>query len=403
MRICFLSSDFTPEGPTGGGGGIETYVRLISRGLAAHGHDVHLVLPTTTASRRLMDGAVTVHAIRVPDEWSGTLTGYPESRAALSFAWHAARKVRGLIAEGGPFEIVEAPEYKGQGAYLAQDPSIPLVIKCHAHLLFCLTLNRTALTADTALVSDLERETLECARAVNANSRFLAARCTGDYDLNIGVPPHVAYGIDTERFQPTTSGLRARLGLGARPTILFAGRMEERKGLSTLVRAFAAVARRRSDVVLLLAGGDVSGAGGRSNAAWMCEEWGRLGVPSDRFLFLGNISHDQMPSVYSAADLLVAPSPLEAFGFVYLEAMACGCPPIGCTTGGAPEIIDHSHTGLLVPPDNAPALERAIETLIDDRDWRAALGARGRTHVLSHYSLDAMVRRTETFYRETAA
>jgi glycosyltransferase involved in cell wall biosynthesis len=350
-----------------------------------------------------MDGAVTVHAIRVPDEWAGTLTGYPESRAALSFAWHAARKVRGLIAEGGPFEIVEAPEYKGQGAYLAQDPSIPLVIKCHAHLLFCLTLNRTVLTADTALVSDLERETLERARAVNANSRFLAARCTGDYDLNIGVPPHVAYGIDTERFQPTTSGLRARLGLGARPTILFAGRMEERKGLSTLVRAFAAVARRRSDVVLLLAGGDVSGAGGRSNAAWMCEEWGRLGVPSDRFLFLGNISHDQMPSVYSAADLLVAPSPLEAFGFVYLEAMACGCPPIGCTTGGAPEIIDHSHTGLLVPPDNAPALERAIETLIDDRDWRAALGARGRTHVLSHYSLDAMVRRTETFYRETAA
>jgi glycosyltransferase involved in cell wall biosynthesis len=403
MRICFLSSDFTPEGTTGGGGGIETYVRLITRGLAARGHDVHLVLPTSTASRRLKDGAVTVHAIRVPDEWAGTLIDYPESRAALSFAWHAARKVRALIAESGPFDIVEAPEYKGQGAYLAQDPSIPLVIKCHAHLLFCLALNRVALTADTALVSDLERGALECARAVNANSRFLATRCTEDYRLDLGVLPQVAYGIDTERFQPVTGRLRARLGLAARPTVLFAGRMEERKGLSTLVRAFAAVAHRRSDVVLLLAGGDVAGADGRSNATWMCDEWARLGVSSDRFLFLGSVPHDLMPSVYSAADLLVAPSPLEAFGFVYLEAMACGCPPIGCVTGGAPEIVDHAHTGLLVPPDDAAALAQAIETLIDDREWRAQIVARGRAHVASRYSLDAMVRRTETFYRETAA
>jgi len=403
MRICFLSSDFTPDGSAGQGGGIETYVRLISRGLAGRGHDVHVVVPTSKGSRRLVEGRVTLHAIRIPVDWQGEAPDLVESRAAMSFAWHAWRKVRALAAEDGPFDVIEAPEYKGQGAYIGRDRSMPLVVKCHAHLLFCLSLNRVPLTPDTALVAELEREALGSARAINSNSRFLASRCAGDYALDSRVLAHLPYGIDTHLFRPTSSQMRPRLGLGDRPTLLFAGRMEARKGLSTLVPAFAALARRRPDVVLLLAGSDVSGADRRSNAAWMCAEWERLGIASSRYLFLGRVPHEQMPAVYTAADVLVAPSPLEAFGFVYLESMACGCPPIACGAGGAPEIIEHERTGLLVEPNDVHALAGAMETLLDDRRRLDQLANRGRAVVAERFSVDAMLDRTEVFYREVAA
>jgi glycosyltransferase involved in cell wall biosynthesis len=400
MRICFLSSDYTPDRPAGAGGGIETYVRCISRGLADRGHDVHVVLPTQGATRSLFDGRVRVHAIRIPHDWdSADSQPLLEARSALSFAWHVRRKVRALIDECGPFDVVEAPEYKAQGLFLAQDGDIPLVVKCHAHLLFCLETSGIALTPDTALVADLEREALSRARAVHANSRFLAARVSDDYGLDDARIAHVPYGIDTDLFQPTHSQLRAHLGVGERPLILFAGRMEERKGMSVLVRAFAELAERRPEVVLLLAGADVSGGGHDSNAAWMCAEWERLGVPSHRFLFLGNVPHARMPMIYSAADLMVAPSPFEAFGFVYVEAMACGCPPVGCTTGGAPEVIADGDGGVLVEPANPSALASCLSTLVDDRTRRSQLSARGRARVRRDFTLGAMVTRTETFYR----
>ena len=106
-----------------------------------------------------------------------------------------------------------------------------------------------------------------------------------------------------------------------------------------------------------------------------------------------------MPTIYSAADLMVAPSPFEAFGFVYVEAMACGCPPVGCTTGGAPEVIADGDGGVLVEPANPSALASCLSTLIDDRARRSRLSARGRARVCRDFTLDAMVTRTETFYR----
>lgn len=412
MRICFLSSDYTPDRAAGDGGGIETYVRCISRGLADRGHDVHVVVPTAGATRTLLDGPVRVHAIRVPDDVDATATDVEtasnrpplfEARRAQSFAWHARRKVRALIHDTGAFDIVEAPEYKAQGLFLTPDDDVPLVIKCHAHLLFCLATNGIALTPDTALIAELEREALSRARAVHANSRFLAARVAHDYALDEARIAHVPYGIDTDLFRPTASQLRAHLGVGDRPMILFAGRLEERKGMSVLVRSFAELAHRRSDVVLLLAGADVRGDGRDSNAAWMCAEWERLGVPSYRFLFLGNVPHARMPAIYSAADVMVAPSPAEAFGFVYLEAMACGCPPVGCTTGGAPEVIADGDNGVLVEPGNPSALADCLSTLIDDPDRRSQMAARGRARACRDFTLGAMVARTEAFYRSIAA
>jgi glycosyltransferase involved in cell wall biosynthesis len=345
-----------------------------------------------------------VHSIEIPNDWNGAAPELGEARAALSFAWHARRKVRALMMTDGPFDIVEAPEYKGQGLFLADDRDVRLVVKCHAHLLLCLALNRIELSPGTALIADLENETLQKAHAIHANSHALAARCAQDYGLPVERFTAISIGIDTETFRPTATRLRELLGLEAARVLLFVGRMEERKGISTLVRAFAEVARELPDVVLLLAGPDVDGPPGHgSNVAWMCEQWEALGVSSDRFVFLGTVPNDSLPGIYSCADLMVAPSPFEAFGLVYLEAMACGCPPVACRGGGAAEMIRDGETGVLVPADDPSALAQSLTSLLNAPERRAALAAKGRALVEREYTVDTMVARTVRFYEETLA
>lgn len=403
LRVALLSSDYAADGPVGRGGGIETYVRLMARGLADAGHDVHVVTPAVRRTRTVIDGGVHVHAIEIPDEWQGRAPDLAESRAALSFAWHARRKVRALMTSHGVFDAVEVPEYKAQGYFLAKDSDVPLVVKCHAHLLLCLSLNGIDLTRDTALLADLERETLHATPAITVNSKALAERCAADYRVPIDRFTHVPYGIDTHTFSPTPSGLRAQLGLAGAPVALFVGRLEERKGVTTLVDAFADVVREVPDAVLVLAGPDVLGPpANHSNEAWMRERWSAMGVPAESYRFLGPQAHGALPVLYSSADLMVAPSWYEAFGLVYLEAMACGCPPIGCRAGGAAEVVRDGETGVLVPPGDARALARAMVRLLRSPETRAQLGAHGRAVVERDYTLSAMVARTERFYREEA-
>lgn len=405
MRVCLISSEFAADGPTGNGGGIETYVRLMAKGLAMRGHDVHVITPSTQGRRSFAQDGVHVHTIHIPDDWHGNAPELGEARSALSFAWHARRMVRFLISTVGPFDIVEVPEYKGQGFFLTDEPDVRLVVKCHAHLLSCLTLNGIELSLGTALIADLERETLHKANAIHSNSGALAALCATDYGIAPQRLTYIPYGIDTTVFRPASATpLRKRLGLEDARIVLFVGRMEERKGVSTLVPAFAEVAACVPDAVLLLVGPDVvEPSEPDGTAARMSREWERLGVASDRFLFLGTVANDLLPSIYSTADVMVAPSPFEAFGLVYLEAMACGCPAVGCRGSGAAEIFSDEEVGVLVPPHDAAALAQSLTCLLTEPSRRAAMSARGRALVRREYSADTMVNRTVRFYEEAVA
>lgn len=404
LRLALVAGDWTLDGPTGRGGGIETYVRVMSRGLAAAGHDVHVIGRAGGPTHRADIDGVAYHALCIPDEWAAEAAGLGEAREALGFAWHAWRHVRALAEAHGPFDVVEAPEYKAQGFYCARDAAVPLVVKCHAHLKLCLDLNGVALALDTALVADLERETLGRARAVHANSRALAARCAADYGLDASRIATVPYGIDTDRFRPVASpSLRRDWAVGDAAVLLFVGRMEPRKGIDTLVDAFARLAARRDDVVLVVAGPDTVADGRPSHQQWMVEQWTAAGVPPSRYRLLGPVPHEALPAVYAAADVMVAPSPYEAFGLVYLEAMACGAVPVACAAGGAPEVVVDGETGRLVPPRDAQALATVLADLLDRPDTRRRLQAAGRTHVTRAFSVPAVVARTEAFYREVAA
>ena len=87
-----------------------------------------------------------------------------------------------------------------------------------------------------------------------------------------------------------------------------------------------------------------------------------------------------------AIDVMCLPSHREPFGLVYVEAALAEKPVIACEAGGAPEIIEHGETGLLVRPQNVPDLAQAILTLLDNRDQAAAMGRRGRELALDRFT-----------------
>jgi glycosyltransferase involved in cell wall biosynthesis len=115
------------------------------------------------------------------------------------------------------------------------------------------------------------------------------------------------------------------------------------------------------------------------------------------------VANDVLPEIYSTADVMVAPSTFEAFGLVYLEAMACGCPPVGCYGSGAAEIFSDEDVGVLVPPNDSHALAHSLIRLLKEPTLRSAMSARARTLVEREYSVETMVARTVRFYEEMAA
>jgi glycosyltransferase involved in cell wall biosynthesis len=96
---------------------------------------------------------------------------------------------------------------------------------------------------------------------------------------------------------------------------------------------------------------------------------------ADRFHFVG--FRTDVAAVMKAIDILSIPSWREPFGRVAVEGMAAGCPVIASGVGGLPEIIRDGVDGLLVPPQNAPALAEAMVQLATHAELRRRLSSAG--------------------------
>ena len=122
-----------------------------------------------------------------------------------------------------------------------------------------------------------------------------------------------------------------------------------------------------------------------------------LGI-ADRFKLLG--FRRDVPDLMRAIDVMCLPSHREPFGLVYVEAALAEKPVIACDAGGAPEIIAHGETGLLVPPPprNITPLADAIFTLLDNRDQAAAMGRRGRELALDRFGWPAYLAQLRELY-----
>jgi D-inositol-3-phosphate glycosyltransferase len=193
------------------------------------------------------------------------------------------------------------------------------------------------------------------------------------------VPP----GVDAARFFPRERGAaRGRLGLGPGPVVLFVGRLQPLKGPDLAIRAFADMARAAPeamrDATFLMVGGP-SGPGGGRVRSWLDGVAAEEGVTA-RVRFLEPRPHDELPWVYSAADVLVMPSRSESFGLAALEAQACGVPVVASSVGGLRSAVRDGLGGYLVEGRDPSAYAARMLAIVTGPDLAARLSAGAVAH-----------------------
>ena len=201
-------------------------------------------------------------------------------------------------------------------------------------------------------------------------------------------------GINFDEFAvlPEPGSFRRRYPeIGDKSIILFFGRVNFKKGLDILAKAFGAVARRREDVHLVIAGPDNEGWGDKARA-WLGEE-GLLA----RTTFTGMLLGPEKLAVLRDASLFVLPSYSENFGLAVIEAMAAGLPVIISDKVNIWREVHAGGAGRVIPCD-APALAEQILELLDNPDAARQMGQQGRSLVQERFQWPRIARRLAEAY-----
>lgn len=345
-------------------GGMNVYVRDLSRALAALGVQIDVfVRRTDPAEPDVQDLAPSCRII--------TLEGGPVAEIDKHEVYHHLSELvcniqRFAGAEGIGYDLIHSHYWLSGwvGAKLQQRWDVPHLVMFHT---LAKIKERAYLGAtEHPLRIGVENRILAAADLVVAgspNERHQLIHWLGVHPQRIVTVP---CGVDLERFHPLDrQAARQALGLSAEPVVLFVGRLDPIKGAPVLLDAIASVEEPLVPQ-LLIVGGE-----GRSDPEIrrLRAQARKLGIER-QVHFLGPKDHSELPLLYNAADVVCVPSYYESFGLVALEAMACGTPVVASRVGGLTSTIRDGETGFLIPwrcPD--PFAER-LELLLGNAQLR---------------------------------
>jgi glycosyltransferase involved in cell wall biosynthesis len=227
---------------------------------------------------------------------------------------------------------------------------------------------------------------------VVATSRWMAdmARASSLFkDKRIEVIPN---GLDTRQYKPIN-----------KETARDAYNLPHDKKL-ILFSAFSATSdKRKGHQFLIPALKKISEGGWKSNAELVIIGASRpekSPVPGMKIHYMGHL-HDEISQVllYSAADVLVAPSMQENLANTVMESLSCGTPVVAFNIGGMPDMIDHQINGYLVKPFEADDLAEGIVWVIGNKERHETLSQRARQMVEERYSLEKIASRYLDLYQ----
>jgi len=232
--------------------------------------------------------------------------------------------------------------------------------------------------------------------AISNWTRDLALTVLGDLGLDgHGQRLRVIHpGTDPTHFRPGADAvdLRERLGLrdGGTRWLVTVARLQQHKGMDTVIAALPAILARAPDVRYAVAGTGPD----RERLEQLAN---KLGV-GDRVRFLGGVSDRELPALYNLASVYVGASRraerlgVEGFGIALVEASACGRPVVAGNSGGIPDAVRDGETGFLVPPEEPAAFADAICRLLADPAAANRMGQNGRRAVETYFNWDRVVR-----------
>lgn len=362
MRILYSAIDQVVPGTKGG----STHVTAVAEGLAALGHEVHVLV--TPGDRPFPKGNVDWIPMAPP-------------LGANQLRWMRRPAVRRIVDRLKPDVIMERYyNFGGEAILHARRAGARAVLEVNAPVID--HPGSVKATIDRALIlrpMQRWRERL-CAAAdiiVTPNAAVLPPETPSSRILEI------EWGADTDRFRPASDDRRPE-----RIVAVFAGAFRSWHGAIHLARAIRQLRERGNHAISALFIGD-----GPELPAVRQATAGLDGV-----VFTGALPHDQMPAALAAAHIGVAPFDIAAhkplsLGFYWsplkmFEYMASGLPVVAPAVARIPRLVEHGREGLLYDPRDDGALSRTLEQLADD-GLRRRLGAAARERAVREYSWSA--------------
>ncbi|MCP4544714.1 MAG: glycosyltransferase family 1 protein [Chloroflexi bacterium] len=404
-------------------GGMNVYVRDLSRELARRGHHVDVYTRSQDVNiPRIVDGT--------GNNGSGNLSTQPDDSHAEGLGRgariihipagperpydkhkvydHLPEFVDGVVAQaeadGIRYDVLHSHYWlSGVAAHeLRERWGAPI-----AHMFHTLGEMKNVVAQrpedrETSRRIEVEGEIVRFADALVAATPVEEEQLTRLYDADPDRIHIISPGVDVDRFHPIPSAY-AKEHIGICPdrrTILFVGRIEPLKGIDNLIRAIALVVDKRPHLrgwlCVPIIGGDPDRIRQDDEMMRLQELREELGI-GDVVTFLGAQDQDQLQYCYAAAEVVVMPSDYESFGMVALEAMACGTPVIASDVGGLSYLVRNGRTGYRVPARDPKALAGKITRLLGDEGLRRRIGQRAACWAES-YSWPRIADRIENLY-----
>ena len=387
MRIALVSKDYPP---TKNLGGIGTQTYHLAHGLAALGHQVHVLTQSGDVNSTYEDETDGVNVIRIAQD-PGPKNDMPlsewisNSARIASELWTLHRKT--------PLDLVKFADYQGEGFVHLMNREyahpIPTVIQLHAPIIDEPEQWPETYHEVIKLAICQEGAALRLADGICSNCGWNADWASERYGLQRERIPSMHAGVDIEQFRPGKEKEE-------NPTIAFVGRITKEKGCDLLVKAACQLAEEYPNLQLWLFGRIL-------NDDFQEEILARARAFPKLLKFFGHLDRRELPAYLSRA---------HVFGFVpefetgpsnaCLEAMACGLPVIITRVGGMPEMVAHGETGLIIPKGDLDALVAALRRLIDDEAVRTRMGACARDYTVKNFDRRKCLRRIETFFKAVA-
>ncbi|HUF46893.1 MAG TPA: glycosyltransferase [Vicinamibacterales bacterium] len=388
--------------PRFAGDGVGSFMEPIAKGVAARGHEVHLVAPWHPAIRRgAIDDGVHLHFFHYAPTEALHVFGYAAGLRADTRLRRAAWAMAPVALAAGWFKAMRVASKRRatvmHGHWVVPGGVIadaarggrPLVVSLHGSDVF--------VAERSPLAGRLARRVFGHAGWITACSADLADRAVA-LGADRARTEVVPYGVDTTRFAPqphARAATREAFDLGTGPLIFTAGRLVSKKGFEFLIDAMGPLAARVPEVRLAIAGdGDL--------AAELASRAARAG--RDRVRLLGNQPQEVIAALSAAADAIAVPSIRDDAGNVdglpnfALEALASGTPVVATAVGGLPQVVTDGVTGRLVPSRDPGALATALGSVLGDVAAARALGVRARARVEADFGWPRAAERFEAAY-----
>jgi phosphatidylinositol alpha-mannosyltransferase len=348
-------------------GGVNEHVRFLYENLRLRGHDVRIITSSHGLQRSSEGDVIRIgKGFSVPTNGSvGTITVSPR---------YVSQVERVLEQERFDLLHFHEPFVPFLSLIVLRQSTSVNIATFHAYAGFS-----PAMELGSKTLPSYARK-LHGRIAVSAAARHFVDRFfPGDYKV-------IPNGVDVGRFQRAVPIARWKDGT---PNILFVGRLEDRKGLPHLLKAFRLIRKGGLEARLLIVG---SGPQEREDRRYVLTR-GLQNVE-----FLGRVSDSEKAQLFKTADVFVSPATgRESFGIVLLEAMAAGAPIVCSDIHGYKGVVQRGRQAILVPPHDAKALAAGITELLEDPAMRARLGASGQARA-EQFSWENVTAKVEAYY-----